>query len=406
MIAFTRVYKKCPFYTRKNIQQSLCDSFLFSRLFVKRLSVFSQMLFTTRRRISLLGLNQSIEMNDENASLNDPATLAHIARLSLSSVREKKHIFDTLSRFDREQSELLDVVSSLENGQVVMAPFTSVAFIEGKITNCDELLVKLSSSEDQLYAERTREQTRAMLRKRQVFAREKLLRAEQELRTSEIEHRETMRVLSEKFESLNGASYVAGGTRSGEEGEPKSRVIEGPNGRKTVLTPRDGEIVDVLEIDETVAVNEEGEEREDEVMQMRNEKEIERDREDRKKAKGELESWLLKIEEMERLEEQEEEDGEEEEEEEEEEEVSPEGVKSTNVASSSRSTSSQDHSASNSQKRIQIRAGLDAGMPVIERGFEKEGVGRDGGARSPSEDNSEKETKPMSKFKMRQLGLL
>jgi len=372
-------------------------------LFVKRLSVFSQMLFTIRRRISLLGLNQSIEMNDENASLNDPATLAHIARLSLSSVREKKHIFDTLSRFDREQSELLDVVSSLENGQVVMAPFTSVAFIEGKITNCDELLVKLSSSEDQLYAERTREQTRAMLRKRQVFAREKLLRAEQELRTSEIEHRETMRVLSEKFESLNGGSYGGGGTRSGEEGEPKSRVIEGPNGRKTVLTPRDGEIVDVLEIDETAAANEEGEEREDEVMQMRNEKEIERDREDRKKAKGELESWLLKIEEMERLEEQEEEDGGEAEEEEE---VSPEGVKSTNVASSSRSTSSQDHSASNSQKRIQIHAGLDAGMPVIERGFEREGEGRDGGARSPSEDNSEKETKPMSKFKMRQLGLL
>jgi prefoldin subunit 5 len=363
------------------------------------------MLFTTRRRISLLALNQSIEMNVENASLNDPATLAHIARLSLSSVREKKHIFDTLSRFDREQSELLDVVSSLENGQVVMAPFTSVAFIEGKITNCDELLVKLSSSEDQLYAERTREQTRAMLRKRQVFAREKLLRAEQELRTSEIEHRETMRVLSEKFESLNGGSYGGGGTRSGEEGEPKSRVIEGPNGRKTVLTPRDGEIVDVLEIDETAAANEEGEEREDEVMQMRNEKEIERDREERKKAKGELESWLLKIEEMERLEEQEEEDRGEEEEEEEEE-VSPEGVKSTNVASSSRSTSSQDHSASNSQKRIQIRAGLDAGMPVIERGFEKEGEGRDGGARSPSEDNGEKETKPMSKFKMRQLGLL
>jgi prefoldin subunit 5 len=361
------------------------------------------MLFTIRRRISLLRLNQSIEMNDENASLNDPATLAHIARLSLSSVREKKHIFDTLSRFDREQSELLDVVSSLENGQVVMAPFTSVAFIEGKITNCDELLIKLSSSEDQLYAERTREQTRAMLRKRQVFAREKLLRAEQELRTSEIEHRETMRVLSEKFESLNGGSYGGGGTRSGEEGEPKSRVIEGPNGRKTVLTPRDGEIVDVLEIDETAAANEEGEEREDEVMQMRNEKEIERDREDRKKAKGELESWLLKIEEMERLEEQEEEDGGEAEEEEE---VSPEGVKSTNVASSSRSTSSQDHSASNSQKRIQIHAGLDAGMPVIERGFEREGEGRDGGARSPSEDNSEKETKPMSKFKMRQLGLL
>jgi len=161
--------------------------------------------------------------------------------------------------------------------------------------------------------------------------------------------------------------------------------------------------VDVLEIDETAAANEEGEEREDEVMQMRNEKEIERDREDRKKAKGELESWLLKIEEMERLEEQEEEDGGEAEEEEE---VSPEGVKSTNVASSSRSTSSQDHSASNSQKRIQIHAGLDAGMPVIERGFEREGEGRDGGARSPSEDNSEKETKPMSKFKMRQLGLL
>ena len=45
-------------------------------------------------------------------------------------------------------------------------------------------------------------------------------------------------------------------------------------------------------------------------------------------------------------------------------------------------------------------------MPVIERGFEREGEGRDGGARSPSEDNSEKETKPMSKFKMRQLGLL
>ena len=335
-------------------------------------------------------------MNEEG-DVNDPATLAHIARLSLSNVVEKKRIFDTLSRFAVEQNELLDVVGSLRDGREVLAPFTSVAFIEGKITNCDELLVKLSTSQDQFYAERTREQTCEMLRKRQVFAEEKLLRAEEDLRKSEIEHRETMRVLSEKFESLRNIT----------DGEPKSRVIEGPNGRKTVLTPRDGEIVDVLEIDESVAAEDEGEEeREDEVMQMRNEKEIERDREEREKAKGELESWLLKIEEMERLEEQEEEDGEEEEEEEEEEEVSPEGVKSTNVASSSRSTSSQDHSASNSQKRIQIRAGLDAGMPVIERGFEKEGVGRDGGARSPSEDNSEKETKPMSKFKMRQLGLL
>ena len=263
---------------------------------------------------------------EEGDDVNDPATLAHIARVSLSNVVEKKRIFDTLSRFAVEQNELLDVVGSLRDGREVLAPFTSVAFIEGKITNCDELLVKLSTSQDQLYAERTREQTCEMLRKRRVFAEEKLLRAEEDFRKSEIEHRETMRVLSEKFESLSNIT----------DGEPKSRVIEGPNGRKTVLTPRDGEIVDVLEIDESVAAADEGEEeREDEVMQMRNEKEIERDREEREKAKGELESWLLKIEEMERLEEelQDAEEVEEEKEEEEEGEAATiEGEKSTNVA--------------------------------------------------------------------------
>ncbi|CAL6331311.1 unnamed protein product [Bathycoccus prasinos] len=334
-------------------------------------------------------------MNEEG-DVNDPATLAHIARLSLSDVVEKKRIFDTLSRFAVEQNELLDVVGSLRDGREVLAPFTSVAFIEGKITNCDELLVKLSSSQDQFYAERTREQTCEMLRKRRVFAEEKLLRAEEDLRKSEIEHRETMRVLSEKFESLSNIT----------DGEPKSRVIEGPNGRKTVLTPRDGEIVDVLEIDESVAAADEGEEeREDEVMQMRNEKEIERDREEREKAKGELESWLLKIEEMERLEElQDAEEVEEEKEEEEEEEgeaATIEGEKSTNVASSS--SASSHNTTSSSQQRIQIRAGIDSGMPVIERGFEKDGEDR--GVRSGDGESGGAE-KPMSKFMMRQLGLL
>ena len=333
---------------------------------------------------------------EEGDDVNDPATLAHIARLSLSNVVEKKRIFDTLSRFAVEQNELLDVVGSLRDGREVLAPFTSVAFIEGKITNCDELLVKLSSGEDQFYAERTREQTCEMLRKRRVFAEEKLLRAEEDLRKSEIEHRETMRVLSEKFESLSNIT----------DGEPKSRVIEGPNGRKTVLTPRDGEIVDVLEIDESVAAADEGEEeREDEVMQMRNEKEIERDREEREKAKGELESWLLKIEEMERLEElQDAEEVEEEKEEEEEEEgeaATIEGEKSTNVASSS--SASSHNTTSSSQQRIQIRAGIDSGMPVIERGFEKDGEDR--GVRSGDGESGGAE-KPMSKFMMRQLGLL
>lgn len=332
---------------------------------------------------------------EEGDDVNDPATLAHIARVSLSNVVEKKRIFDTLSRFAVEQNELLDVVGSLRDGREVLAPFTSVAFIEGKITNCDELLVKLSTSQDQLYAERTREQTCEMLRKRRVFAEEKLLRAEEDLRKSEIEHRETMRVLSEKFESLSNIT----------DGEPKSRVIEGPNGRKTVLTPRDGEIVDVLEIDESVAAADEGEEeREDEVMQMRNEKEIERDREEREKAKGELESWLLKIEEMERLEEelQDAEEVEEEKEEEEEGEAATiEGEKSTNVASIS--STSGDNTTSSSQQRIQIRAGIDSGMPVIERGFEKDGEDR--GVRSGDGESGGAE-KPMSKFMMRQLGLL
>ena len=335
---------------------------------------------------------------EEGDDVNDPATLAHIARLSLSNVVEKKRIFDTLSRFAVEQNELLDVVGSLRDGREVLAPFTSVAFIEGKITNCDKLLVKLSSGEDQFYAERTREQTCEMLRKRHVFAEEKLLRAEEDLRKSEIEHRETMRVLSEKFESLSNIT----------DGEPKSRVIEGPNGRKTVLTPRDGEIVDVLEIDESVAAADEGEEeREDEVMQMRNEKEIERDREEREKAKGELESWLLKIEKMERLEEelQDAEEVEEEKEEEEEEEgeaATIEGEKSTNVASNS--STSGDNTTSSSQQRIQIRAGIDSGMPVIERGFEKDGEDR--GVRSGDGESGGGAEKPMSKFMMRQLGLL
>ena len=114
-------------------------------------------------------MNDSQKARDD---LDDPATLAHIARLSLSSLNEKKHIFETLARFDSEQSELLDVVSSLENGREVVAPFTSVAFIEGRITNCDELLVKLSSNEEQLYVERTRDQTCEMLKKRQSFAKE------------------------------------------------------------------------------------------------------------------------------------------------------------------------------------------------------------------------------------------
>ncbi|CAL6335828.1 unnamed protein product [Bathycoccus prasinos] len=323
---------------------------------------------------------------EEGDDVNDPATLAHIARVSLSNVVEKKRIFDTLSRFAVEQNELLDVVGSLRDGREVLAPFTSVAFIEGKITNCDELLVKLSTSQDQLYAERTREQTCEMLRKRRVFAEEKLLRAEEDLRKSEIEHGETMRVLSEKFESLSNIT----------DGEPKSRVIEGPNGRKTVLTPRDGEIVDVLEIDESVAAADEGEEeREDE--------EIERDREEREKAKGELESWLLKIEEMERLEEelQDAEEVEEEKEEEEGEAATIEGEKSTNVASSS--STSGDNTTSSSQQRIQIRAGIDSGMPVIERGFEKDGEDR--GVRSGDGESGGAE-KPMSKFMMRQLGLL
>ena len=318
-------------------------------------------------------MNDSQKARDD---LDDPATLAHIARLSLSSLNEKKHIFETLARFDSEQSELLDVVSSLENGREVVAPFTSVAFIEGRITNCDELLVKLSSNEEQLYVERTRDQTCEMLKKRQSFAKEKLLQAEQELRASDIEHRETMKMLSEKFESLNG-----GFGEKVEKEEPESRVIEGANGRKTLLTPRDGEIVDVLEIDET-STKEGDEEREDEVMQMRNEKEIERDRKEREIAKAELESWMLKIEEMERLEE---------------EAVTMEEGESTKVASNSR------NSHSDTSTRIQIRAGMDSGMPVIERGFEKDGEKSDTGAQSGDGENREK---PMSKFKMRQLGLL
>ena len=329
-------------------------------------------------------MNDSQKARDD---LDDPATLAHIARLSFSSLNEKKHIFETLARFDSEQSELLDVISSLENGREVVAPFTSVAFIEGRITNCDELLVKLSSNEEQLYVERTRDQTCEMLKKRQSFAKEKLLRAEQELRASDIEHRETMKVLSEKFESLNGEF----GEKIEKE-EPESRVIEGPNRRKTLLTPRDGEIVDVLEIDET-STKEGDEEREDEVMQMRNEKEIERDRKEREIAKAELESWMLKIEEMERLEE----DaggggggGEEEA-------VTMEEGDSTKVASNSR------NSHSDTSTRIQIRDGMDSGMLVIERGFEKDGEKRDTGAQSGDGENREK---PMSKFKMRQLGLL
>ena len=331
-------------------------------------------------------MNDSQKARDD---LDDPATLAHIARLSLSSLNEKKHIFETLARFDSEQSELLDVVSSLENGREVVAPFTSVAFIEGRITNCDELLVKLSSNEEQLYVERTRDQTCEMLKKRQSFAKEKLLQAEQELRASDIEHRETMKVLSEKFESLNG-----GFGEKVEKEEPESRVIEGANGRKTLLTPRDGEIVDVLEIDET-STKEGDEEREDEVMQMRNEKEIERDRKEREIAKVELESWMLKIEEMERLEE--EAGGGGGGEEEEEEAVTMEEGESTKVASNSR------NSDSDTSTRIQIRAGMDSGMPVIERGFEKDGEKSDTGAQSGDGENREK---PMSKFKMRQLGLL
>ena len=53
--------------------------------------------------------------------------------------------------------------------------------------------------------------------------------------SGDIEHRETMKVLSEKFESLNG-----GFGEKVEKEEPESRVIEGANGRKTLLTPRDG----------------------------------------------------------------------------------------------------------------------------------------------------------------------
>ena len=69
-----------------------------------------------------------------------------------SSLNDKKHIFETLARFDSEQSELLDVVSSLENGREVVAPFTSVALSKAR-QQYDELLVKLSSNEEQLYVE-------------------------------------------------------------------------------------------------------------------------------------------------------------------------------------------------------------------------------------------------------------
>ena len=70
---------------------------------------------------------------------------------------------------------------------------------------------------------------------------------------------------------------------------------------------------------------------------------------------------------------------------------------STKVASNSR------NSHSDTSTRIQIRAGMDSGMPVIERGFEKDGEKSDTGAQSGDGENREK---PMSKFKMRQLGLL
>ena len=52
--------------------------------------------------------------------------------------------------------------------------------------------------------------------------------------------------------------------------------------------------------------------------------------------------------------------------------------------------------------RIQIRAGMDSGMPVIEEKFEKDGEKSDTGAQSEDGENREK---PMSKFKMRQLGV-
>ena len=84
-------------------------------------------------------------------------------------------------------------------------------------------------------------------------------------------------------------------------------------------------------------------------------------------------------------------------EEEEEEAVTMEEGESTKVASNSR------NSHSDTSTRIQIRAGMDSGMPVIERGFEKDGEKSDTGAQSGDGENREK---PMSKFKMRQLGLL
>ena len=62
-----------------------------------------------------------------------------------------------------------------------------------------------------------------------------------------------------------------------------------------------------------------------------------------------------------------------------------------------------DNTTSSSQQRIQIRAGIDSGMPVIERGFEKDGEDR--GVRSGDGESGGAE-KPMSKFMMRQLGLL
>ena len=333
-------------------------------------------------------------MNEEG-DVNDPATLAHIALVS--NVVEKKRIFDTLSRFAVEQNELLTSSVPCETEEV-LAPFTSVAFIEGKITNCDELLVKLSTSQDQFYAERTREQTCEMLRKRQRFLRRRNCSERRRIcERGEIEHRETVRVLSEKFESLRNIT----------DGEPKSRVVEGRTGGRRCSRRETERLWTCWKSTRASPPRTKREEKDGGDANAENEKEIERDREEREKAKGELESWLLKIEEMERLEEElqdaeeVEEEKEEEEEEEEEKRRRSRGEKSTNVASSS--STSGDNTTSSSQQRIQIRTGIDSGMPVIEEGFEKDGEDR--GVRS-GDGESKGAEKPMSKFMMRQLGLL
>jgi prefoldin subunit 5 len=321
-------------------------------------------------------------------------------RASELSFLKLEEISRTLTRFHEEQRELEEIINDrVRLDGKCMAPIGQVAFFNCSMKNVDKLLVKLAAQEDDFYCERTRAQAIEIVRKRRAFCAARVKVAEEDLREKGNERAEILMKLEEIMdEEEEGGKEEKEGRNDRNDNEVK--VIHGGDGKRVILTPRDGEIVDVREEDDGTASA-------DEVMQMRSKDEILKDREEREKAKTELDAWLQKIEEMERLESADDENDVDDFGESVDELAEKFDANSSIIEDEERITNAPTNRNTES-RRGKVSVGLSSGyMPVIERGFEdpsKSSSSTTTTSGRKEEQTSSDQKRPMSKFKMRQMG--